>query len=342
MPVVTTVLGEIPARELGFTLTHEHILNDVRSWSHRTCSRGWDPDDLANRPVSEEILWDLKHDPFANVDNCRLDDLDLAITEVERYAALGGSSIIETTGLGIGRDLAGLAEVSRRAGVHIVAGTGYYLEGSHPPEIAGLEDDALAGLILDDLRDGVDGIRPGIIGEIGISAEFTKAEQTSLRAACLAQRETGLPMQIHLPGWFRLAHDVLDIVESYDVDPAKVVLCHMGPSGADFAYQKALLGRGVYVQYDMIGMEVFYADQGVQCPSDAQNAEWIARLCEHGFASRVLMSQDIFLKSLLRSHGGPGYAHLPQYFLPRLTSAGVDDTTITTLTVTNPHDLFAG
>ncbi len=59
--------------------------------------------------------------------------------------------------------------------------------------------------ILTDLRDGEDGVRPGIIGEIGVSADFTPAEQVSLRGALAAQVETGLPVQVHLPGWFRLA-----------------------------------------------------------------------------------------------------------------------------------------
>ena len=114
----------------------------------------------------------------------------------------------------------------------------------------------------------------------------------------------------------------------------------MGPSGADLAYQEGLLERGVFVQYDMLGMEVFYADQGVQCPSDEQNAEWLARLVERGHADRLLLSQDIFLKSLLRRHGGPGYGHVLQYFVPRLNAAGLDSATVEQLMVANPRALF--
>ena len=60
---VMTVRGPVPVTEMGLTLNHEHVLNDVSSWSHRTTSRGWDPEDLARRPVTEDILWDLRHDP---------------------------------------------------------------------------------------------------------------------------------------------------------------------------------------------------------------------------------------------------------------------------------------
>lgn len=342
MTDVMTVLGPVDSGDLGVTLTHEHIVNDASSWSHRTTSRGWDPADLAERKVTEDILWDLRHDPFANVDNCRLDDAQLAADEVSRFAGLGGQTIWEATGLGAGRDLAGLARISRQTGVHIIAGTGYYLDAAHPDHVRALTAGQIADEILIDLADGEDGVRPGFIGEIGVGADFTPAERRSLEGASLAQRESGLPLQVHLPGWFRLGEEVLDVIEQRGVDLDKVVLCHMGPSGDDLDYQQRLLARGAFIQYDMIGMEIFYADQGVQCPSDEQNAIWLARLVEHGHLGQLLISQDIFLKSLLRNHGGPGYGHILQYFVPRLTSLGLDDDAIQQLLVRNPRSLFDG
>ena len=340
MRTVTSVTGPVDTEQLGITLTHEHIVNDVTSWSHPTESVGWDPEDLAHRPVSTDLLWDLKHDPFANLDNCRLDDLELATQEVARFAALGGGTILEATGLGIGRDLQSLREVSRRTGTTIIAGTGYYLDAAQPNHVKGLHPEDIAERILTDLREGEDGIRPGFIGEIGVGEPFTKAEQASLRGAFLAQHEMSLPLQVHLPGWFRTGDVVLDLAEDYGVDPSYIVLCHMGPSGADVDYQHRLLRRGAYVQYDMIGMEVFYADQGVQCPSDEENARRIADLVGHGFGSRLLLSQDVFLKSLLRRYGGPGYSHILQYFVPRLLRLGLNNDDVTRLLVDNPRALF--
>lgn len=341
-PTVMTVRGPMPTADMGVTLTHEHIVADVTSWSHRTESLGWQPDELAQLPVREDILWDLRQDPFANLDNCRLDDLELAAQEVSRYRALGGQTILEATGLGVGRDLDALRAISARSGVAIVAGTGYYLDAAMPEGVRVLSAGQIAERILADLADGEGGIRPGFIGEIGVGADFTPAEQNSLRAALIAQGETGLPVQVHLPGWFRLGDAVLDVAEEVGVDPAFVVLCHMGPSGHDLGYQERLLRRGAWLQYDMIGMEVFYADQGVQCPSDEQNAAWLARLHEHGHGARILLSQDVFLKSLLRRHGGPGYGHLLQYFVPRLRRHGFTDSDLDQLLVTNPRRLFEG
>jgi phosphotriesterase-related protein len=46
------------------------------------------------------------------------------------------------------------------------------------------------------------------------------------------------------------------------------------------------------------------------------------------------------LKSLLRHHGGPGYSHILQYFVPRLLRLGLDDDDVTQLLIHNPRALF--
>jgi phosphotriesterase-related protein len=53
-----------------------------------------------------------------------------------------------------------------------------------------------------------------------------------------------------------------------------------------------------------------------------------------------LLSSDIFLKSLLRRYGGPGYGHILQYFVPRLMRHGLDSNAIERLLVHNPRSLF--
>lgn len=345
---VQSVLGPVPSSELGVTLTHEHILNDLRSWYR-------EPEDVAGataaagrRPVSAGIAWELQQDPFGNEDNCTLDDVETAVEEVGLFRDLGGRTILETTGIGIGRDLAGLARVSARTGVTVVAGTGYYLSragedlGGFASDPRAQGPDAVADAVLADLRDGEDGVRPGFIGEIGVGADFTPAEQANLRGALMAQREVDLPIQVHLPGWHRRAHDVLDLVDEVGVDPRRVVLCHMNPSGADLDHQTSLLARGAWLQYDMVGMGLYFADQRAQCPTDSENAAWIARLLDRGHGDQLLISQDVFLKSLLRRNGGPGYGHVLQYFAPRLRELGASAQDLDQLLVANPRALFEG
>ena len=90
----------------------------------------------------------------------------------------------------------------------------------------------------------------------------------------------------------------------------------------------------------MIGMDFWYADQGVQCPSDDDNAKAIKRLIDAGFGDRLLLSQDVFLKMMLCHYGGFGYAYVQKHFLPRLMRHGVTAGQIKTLMISNPQDVF--
>jgi phosphotriesterase-related protein len=342
MSKIQTVTGAIDSAQLGLTLTHEHILNDVLSWWHAPLDNSPRARELVDEKVSMENLWELRHDPFVNKDNCTMTDRALAIKELQRFVAQGGKSIIETSADGNGRDPEGLAEISRATGLNIIMGTGYYLDGSQPAENDAKSEQNIADEIIRDITEGARGttVRSGIIGEIGVGSSFTAREKKSLAAACIAQRATHLPMQVHMPAWFRFGDEVLDFCAARGVPMESIVLCHSNPSGDDHEYQTRLLHRGVYLQYDMIGMEVFYADQQAQCPSGEDDARNIARLVRDGFGEKVLMSHDIFLKSLLRSYGGPGYGHIIEFFLPRLVRHGVSlEQGISMMTV-NPRQLF--
>jgi phosphotriesterase-related protein len=221
-------------------------------------------------------------------------------------------------------------------------GSGIFLDPVHGPEHLDGSVREIADRIVHDLNVGAQGtsIRAGFIGEIFVGQPFTNRERNSLAGACLAQRETGVPIQIHMPGWYRLGDEVLDFVSAQGVPMQSVVLCHSNPSGDDYEYQTRLLKRGIYLQYDMIGMQVFYADQQAPCTSDEDDARNIARLVQAGFGDRVLMSHDIFMKILLRANGGPGYGHIVEFFLPRLARHGVPLEQGIAMMTDNPRRLF--
>lgn len=337
---VMTVLGPVPAAALGVTLMHEHLLNDCRCWWNRPTEPRRRR--LACDPVHPGILGELRMDPFVNLDNCRLDDERLCVAELAAAADEGARTVVDPTCNGIGRDPAALARIARATGLNVVMGGGFYLQASHPARVAGMGTDGIADEIVREATEGVDGtgVRIGLIGEVGVSAEFTPDEERSLRGAARAQRRTGLPLMVHLPGWFRHGHRVLDIAEAEGAELRHTVLCHMNPSGADTAYQDGLAARGAFVEYDMIGMDFWYADQGVQCPSDEENARAIAGLIARGHLDRLLLSQDVFLKMMLTRHGGFGYAYLLRHFLPRLRRHGVTGEQIERLMVGNPRRVF--
>ncbi|TIU76775.1 MAG: phosphotriesterase, partial [Mesorhizobium sp.] len=181
----------------------------------------------------------------------------------------------------------------------------------------------------------------GLIGEVGVSKDFTAEERKSLRASARASRITGVPLSIHLPGWERLAHEVLDVVEAEGADLRHTVLCHMNPSHIDLEYQTSLARRGAFLEYDMIGMDYYYADQDAQSPSDEENARAIAALIEAGFGDRLLLSQDVFLKIMLTRFGGFGYGYILKHFIPRLKRHGVEQPAVDRMLIANPKAVFA-
>ncbi|ACM40110.1 MULTISPECIES: phosphotriesterase family protein [Rhizobium/Agrobacterium group] len=337
---VMTVAGPICVDEMGVTLMHEHILNDCRCWWHqpKTPERQY----LAEGFVCMEILGELRQDPFVNKHNITLDDEPLAITELMDFAKAGGKTVVEPTCQGIGRNPLALRRIAKASGLNIVMGAGYYLASSHPAKVAEMTVEAIADEIVQEALVGVDGtdVKIGLIGEIGVSSDFTAEEEKSLRAAAQAQLRTGLPLMVHLPGWYRLGHKVLDIAAEEGADLRHTVLCHMNPSHDDLTYQGELASRGAFIEYDMIGMDFFYADQQVQCPSDEDAARAIVKLVEMGHLDRILLSHDVFLKMMLSRYGGNGYAYILRHFLPRLQRHGLGADALTTLMRGNPRSVF--
>ncbi|MCF1436606.1 phosphotriesterase-related protein [Agrobacterium vitis] len=337
---VMTVAGPICVDQMGVTLMHEHILNDCRCWWHqpKTPERQY----LAEGFVCMEILGELRQDPFVNKHNITLDDEPLAITELMDFAKAGGKTVVEPTCQGIGRNPLALRRIAKASGLNIVMGAGYYLASSHPAKVAEMTMKAIADEIVHEALVGVDGtdVKIGLIGEIGVSSDFTAEEEKSLRAAAQAQLRTGLPLMVHLPGWYRLGHKVLDIAAEEGADLRHTVLCHMNPSHDDLTYQGELASRGAFIEYDMIGMDFFYADQQVQCPSDEDAARAIVKLVEMGHLDRILLSHDVFLKMMLSRYGGNGYAYILRHFLPRLQRHGLGADALTTLMRGNPLSVF--
>lgn len=342
MVLVQTVTGPVKAEDLGITLIHEHLLIDARSYwrnpQEATRIR------LAYQPVAAGILHELRQDPFINLDNCCLFDEDMASEEVLQFKLLGGRTVVDATPANVGRDPIALRRIAERTGLLVVMGCGYYLEQTHPAWLRSASIEDIKEKIVADVLEGVgdSGIKAGHIGEIGISKDFTPQEEKVLRGAARAQRLTQVALSVHLPGWERLGHRVLDVIAEEGGDLNRVILNHMNPSGGDLEYQMSLADRGAYLSYDMIGMDYYYADQDAQCPSDEENARAITALTRAGYGHKVVLSQDVFLKMMLTCYGGNGYAYILRHFVPRLRRHGLSRDEIERLLIDNPRRVLAG
>ncbi len=122
---VTTVLGPVPADELGMTLTHEHLICD---WTAPLGEpRGAGGPSLFTRRVEPSIRWLLIEDPSCCRDNLRVDDAAAVADELQRFVEAGGQTVVDCTNADIGRDPGALREISRRTGLNIVMGSGWYV-----------------------------------------------------------------------------------------------------------------------------------------------------------------------------------------------------------------------
>jgi phosphotriesterase-related protein len=339
---VMTVTGPIPVEELGVTLIHEHTLIDsgVNGPEPREVSRAH----LFNRPLTIDILGEVRALPQSNRDNQRLNDVALVSTELRDYALWGGRTIIDQTVDGLGRDPRGVLQVSRGSGVNIVLGAGYYIELAHPPRLATMSVDDIADEVVRDLTEGIPGtgVRAGIIGEIGIDKDVSPAEIKNLRAACRASNRTRVPLSVHTigvsPRDTRLR--VLDIVEEEGADIRHTVIGHVTLRPNHFDIELEIARRGAFLGYDTVSSDFNWGHRGSGL-CDHEIAEHVKRLIDAGFVDHILLSMDLHMKVMLKAYGGGGFGYLLREFLPLLREQGVTEQQISTMMVDNPRRCFA-
>ena len=306
---VQTVLGPIDPAVLGFTLPHEHT--QIALWH---VPDRWD-------------YWQLTRDK------------PLVLEELAAFRAAGGSSIVDLTPPGVGRDPAWLIDIARSSELHVVMGCGWYRGAYYPAEtrIDQRSVDDLADELVREATDGVDGtgVRPGIIGEIGTDKPWVSAvEERVHRAAARAARRTGLAITTHAV-LSPVGLDQLRIFEDEGADPSRVVIGH-SDSYPHIEHYLAILERGANLEFDFLGMSFTPAERH----GEGRIVELICDLLARGHAERIFLSQDVCHDSQLTRYGGNGYTYLARTFLPRLRDAGASDAEIETMTVTNPRRLL--
>ncbi|WP_392551823.1 hypothetical protein RHO13_10255 [Orbus wheelerorum] len=339
---VQTILGPVAKSELGIILPHEHLFNDLSSVVDEPFHRF--SNEICAQAVSPSIQWALKQDPYCCSDNMAKKEIANVIDEVDNFKKFGGKTIVDATGsASIGRDIESMKIVAEKTGINIVASTGLYLEKFEQERIT-RPIEMIAKEIDNDLRVGIEGshIKAGLIGEIGISPNFTLNEKNSLIAAGLAQlNNQHIAINVHLPGWLRVAHQVLDIlIKDVGVNPQKISLAHCDPSGSDYDYQKSLLDRGVWLEFDMIGLDITFPKEGVS-PTVNQTLEAVYNLITSGYQNQLLLSHDLFLKQMWAKNGGNGWAFVPNVFLSLLENRGILPSMTNALCTTNPANLLA-
>jgi phosphotriesterase-related protein len=168
---VMTVNGVIDSGDLGFVLTHEHVLvyfiGAEQAGKHR-----YDEDEA-----------------FAVI-----------LPHLERAKELGCETFVECTPSYLGKDPLLLKRLS--AGMHLLTNTGYYgAAADHyvPAHAYSETADQLARRWVEEWEEGIDGtgVRPGFI-KIGVDPQpLSEIDEKLVRAAARTHHQTGLTIMSH-------------------------------------------------------------------------------------------------------------------------------------------------
>lgn len=327
MAHIWTVTGPLDSEDMGLTTTHEHLLWD------QSCYHCDDPMEFGI-----EDLHVIRQRIHAFRRNCIQSDEMEASEEAAAFYEAGGRTLIDVTVPGIGRDPKALRRIAQATGMNVVMGTGLYTAPSHPQWAQSMDESELCDVFVRELTEGVDGVRAGVIGEIGISDEYQR-ELVALRAAGRAQAATGAAIVIHPPGIKKAAPDMLKLLEHEGADISKVVVGHCDWFWDEIDYLADICARGANVCFDTFGLEVTLS-HSLASPGDGARIAAIRKLRNRGYIDAIVTGQDICFRSQYLHLGGNGYGHTLTNIRPTLLNNGLSQAEIDALFIDNPKRIF--
>jgi len=322
MGKINTVLGALPADQIGPTLIHEHMV---------LAYPGWEQDALALPVDLKELAADCAS----------------ALGEVKKF---GVKTVVDATTCDLWRNIELDKMVAEQTGLNIICATGMYFEAEGMAaylKFRGQVMDTTTELyesFMQELTVGIGktGVRAGVIKVATGHGCISPYEEKVLKAAARAQNETGVPILTHTQQG-TMGPEQAALLTGEGVNPKKIVIGHMC-GNADLQYQMSVIDKGVYVGFDRWGIDFLF-------PDNLRKAT-VLGLLGLGFADRIVLSQDCNARILGRAFVMPdfiqalianwSYTHIFKNIIPQLKQAGVTDAQIGQMLVDNPRSIFDG
>ncbi|HEY3063717.1 MAG TPA: phosphotriesterase-related protein [Chloroflexota bacterium] len=314
MPIIHTSSGPIDANDLGFVLTHEHVM---------ICS----PEVRAVWPESLDIA--------AAEQRC--------IARLAAARAAGVDTLVDVTTIDFGRDATFIEHVARAADLRVVVSTGVW---NVPIYFQFQPLESAEAFFVKEITRGIEGsdLKAALIKITTNGPTLTPAEDKVFRAAARAHRRTGVPITTHTEASTRGGLDQQRVLADEGVDLSRVVIGHS--ETLDFSYLQQLLDRGSFVSVDRFGSDSESAAR-MGRPTHAQRLEIVARLCRDGYASQLLLSHDTAGISVFpvdwydQTYPNARFDYIARDVLPQLLEAGVTHAQIEQMTRDNARRLFS-
>lgn len=314
MATINSVLGEMDTADLGFTLSHEHVL------------------------VSSAGIQQI-YPEFID----RAATIQRGIADLTAARAEGLRSIIDVTTIDLGRDIRLLEEVSRGSGVHIVCATGAWRD--IPRVFWTATPDDIAPLYIREIQEGIEGtgIKAGIIKVANDMGGVTPEGEIILRAAARAQKATGVPISTHTWAPERVGEQQVAIFKDEGIDLNRVYIGHSNDTD-DIGYLTGLLEQGVWIGLDR------YPGRPEVLDWEART-QTAYKLIQAGWAHRIMLGHDWSVALLIahrearaqRDIANPdGYLFITRRVLPRLAQLGASQDDLHKIMIDNPRRFFEG
>lgn len=315
--IVNTVLGPMPADELGVVSVHEALLSVVPGAEH---------------------AFDIRLD--------RAEIFETLAKKLADFRAQGGGTIVDSTGMFHGRDVTLYEALSRSTGVHIVASTGmgpeemlggYFLTPqTNPP--APWPAEKFADLFTREVTEGMAVPRVERRGAAGLVATAanregrTATEESLLRGAARTARSTGVPVSIH---YGSDAAGDLEVILDEKLPADRVAVGGLDRKDAVAGGEPFRIARrGAYVVLDHVGVE---DDAHV---TDRERAALVVKLAEAGHGDRILLSSNAIGVAKGQAGRDLPYSYVLSAFVPLLVSEGLGDSDVRRILVDNPRALL--
>ena len=311
---VRTVLGDIPAQEVGFTHCHEHI--------------------FILPGLSQEV------DP-----GFLLDDIDKTTAELGLFYAADGRTVVDAQGIGQERAPKLLQLASQRSKVHIIASTGFHRGVFYAPDHFRYREsaEALAQRMIEEINVGMaiyagsevverTNIRAGLIKFASDYHLIDDNARKIAEAVAAAHLATGAPILTHCERG-TCALEQVQIFSKLGVHPSCLLISHLDRNLDRYVHED-VAHAGAYLVYDGISR--------VEIHSDMEIIELIRLMLEEGYGRQILFGMDMGLRSMWKSYGGgPGMTYIGNVFLIKLRRAGLTYEPIEAFTNRNPTDALA-
>jgi phosphotriesterase-related protein len=317
--VVRTVLGPVPAQELGVVLINEVLLSVV--------------------PGAE-------YAPEINMDKSEI--FEVLKRQLTEFRRAGGNTIVDRGGMFHGRDVELYRTLSKETGVHIVASTGlgpepmlsgYFLTPQKQPPVP-WPAEQFSSLFTKEVTEGI--VIPrversssaGLVTSIATESGTTEIEANLFRGSAQTARETGVAVSVQ---YGADAVNDLEILLAEGIEPNRIIIG--GLDRVDAVERKeafAVASRGAYVALDHVGWSTC---EGYV--NDEIRTRLIAELVEKGLGERVLISTSAVGIAKGHETKALGFDYLLTKFVPSLRKLGVKDEKIRQLLEENPQRVLA-